>query len=318
MALRAKERAQRILLVLAYVLDQQDAGGVALVEEVVERFGVTEAELSADMELVFYDVGVSPFTPDSMVEASVDDGIITIRLGDFFRRPLQLTTDEALYLLTAGRALLAETTVAPSAALSAAVAKLTAALGATGAEIDIDLARADPALLSAVGAAVEDRSVLSIEYHSFGRDEASTRTVEPYALHARDGHWYLAAWCRTAEDVRQFRLDRVLSATVTGEEFTPRSDVDLSDEFRAPEGRTVVLDLPPSAAWVAETYPVESVEVAPDGRQRVTIVAGTDAFLERLLLRLDDGITATDATTGESLLGVRTDAARRLLTAYRD
>ena len=317
MTVRAKERAQRILLVLAHVLDRQDQGFDVTVDELVERFDLTEAELTEDMSLVFYDVGVSPFTPDSRVEVWIDDGLISVRLGDYFRRPLRLTSEEALYLLTAGEAMLAAGTV-PAAALSSAVAKLEQALGATGDVLDVDLTRVDPVLLAEIGSAVEAHRVLELDYHSFGRGATGTRTVEPYALHARDGHWYLAAWCRQADDVRQFRLDRVLTARPTGEQFTPRDDVDLTDDFRAPDGRTVALDVPPSARWVAETFPVESVESGADGRLRIVLVAGTDAFLERLLLRLGTDVTATDVATGESVLDLRRAAARRLLTAYGD
>ena len=316
MARTAKARAQRILLIVAFVLDEQELGGSVAVEDVVARFGISEKELSEDMELVFSRVGVSPFTPDAMVEAYVDDGEISIRLGDYFRRPVELTSEEALYLFTAGTALLDDPNLPPSSALASAVDKLASAFGISEAEVDVDVARADPDVLGMVADAIDRHQVLEIDYHSFGRASTGTRLVEPCALQAREGHWYLAAWCRTADDVRQFRMDRILAARPTESVFEPRDDVDLTDEFRAPQGRTVILDVPMTAGWVAETYPVESVETV-EGRLHITLLVGTTAFLERLLLRLGTDVTVTDAGTGESLLSVQAAAARRLLTAYR-
>jgi proteasome accessory factor C len=72
-----------------------------------------------------------------------------------------------------------------------------------------------------------------------------------------------------------------------------------------------VLDLPASARWVVESYPVEWTEA--DGRLRVTMhVLGT-AWLERLLLRV-----GADARVVEpaAMVDVGRDAAARLLTEY--
>ncbi|MFC0861515.1 helix-turn-helix transcriptional regulator [Sphaerimonospora cavernae] len=65
--------------------------------------------------------------------------------------------------------------------------------------------------------ALLDRRVLRIEYR--GPDGASTsRDVEPsICLGGRGGRWYLVAWCRLRDDVRVFRLDRIVSAAITDE-----------------------------------------------------------------------------------------------------
>jgi predicted DNA-binding transcriptional regulator YafY len=63
--------------------------------------------------------------------------------------------------------------------------------------------------------------VLRIRY--VDRNGAATdRFVEPLGLLATAHGWYLFAWCRTREDVRAFRLDRVESAESTGETAPPR------------------------------------------------------------------------------------------------
>jgi len=57
------------------------------------------------------------------------------------------------------------------------------------------------------------------------------RAVEPMALAATGGHWYLLAWCRRRRAGRWFRLDRIESAHVTTELAPAR---DLLETFGAP------------------------------------------------------------------------------------
>ena len=53
------------------------------------------------------------------------------------------------------------------------------------------------------------------------RDERTERTVDPMRLLLVDGKWYLEAWCRRAEGVRLFRLDRVDDVVVLDEPAAP-------------------------------------------------------------------------------------------------
>ena len=55
---------------------------------------------------------------------------------------------------------------------------------------------------------------LHLRYYVPGRDEATERDVDPMRLLVVDGRPYLEAWCRRAEALRLFRLDRVLELQV--------------------------------------------------------------------------------------------------------
>jgi proteasome accessory factor C len=77
-----------------------------------------------------------------------------------------------------------------------------------------------------VSKAIAEQRLLSFEYYKENEDEFSTRTVEPYALINGQEGWYLASFDPSRGSVRHFRLDRIKSATVTAEQFVPRSDVD--------------------------------------------------------------------------------------------
>ncbi|MFD1723081.1 helix-turn-helix transcriptional regulator [Amnibacterium endophyticum] len=83
-------------------------------------------------------------------------------------------------------------------------------------------ALADPAVLVAVSDAARRREVLRFEYG--GR--ARPRRVEPHAVVARHGRWYLLAWdgeaADGAGDWRSFRVDRIAPRAPTRLAFTPR------------------------------------------------------------------------------------------------
>ncbi|MDC7122550.1 WYL domain-containing protein [Cellulomonas fimi] len=83
------------------------------------------------------------------------------------------------------------------------------------------VAVAAPGVLRAVEDALSRERVLAIEYTGVA-GATSQRRVEPIVLTRTHGRWYLAAWCRTRDDVRWFRLDRVRRADVTAEPYEAR------------------------------------------------------------------------------------------------
>ncbi len=128
-----------------------------------------------------------------------------------------------------------------------------------------------------------------------GRDEATERDVDPMRLLVVEGRAYLEGWCRRAEAVRLFRLDRVLSLAVlevaaeVPDEAEPR-DVD-QGLFRASAADVrVVLELTAAGRWVAEYYPCEQVEELGEGRLEVSLRTPDTEWVRRLALRLgEDG-----------------------------
>ncbi|MEJ2061228.1 MAG: YafY family protein [Acidihalobacter sp.] len=66
--------------------------------------------------------------------------------------------------------------------------------------------------------AINARQVLHIDY----RDESgreSRREVEPLCLAFWGGAWTVGAWCKLREDFRNFRIDRLIEFTATGDVF---------------------------------------------------------------------------------------------------
>lgn len=85
-------------------------------------------------------------------------------------------------------------------------------------------AQPDPA---AVPAVIEDalvrRRVLRLAYCD-KQGVISEREIEPVAFLAGMHGWYLSGWCRLRAEMRVFRIDRVLTATDTGEPVPARLD----------------------------------------------------------------------------------------------
>jgi len=111
-----------------------------------------------------------------------------------------------------------------------------------------------------------------------------------------EGRTYLEGWCRRAEGVRLFRLDRVLGLTVLDvptqvPEEAQGVDVDSGPLFRPSAADVrVELELSEAGRWVAEYYPCEQVTDLADGRLLVVLRTPDTRWVRRLALRLgEDG-----------------------------
>lgn len=87
-----------------------------------------------------------------------------------------------------------------------------------------------PAVARALDEAVRHRQVLVIT-HEDEQGTLTERAVEPVALAATHGHWYLLAWCRLRTAPRWFRTDRITSAHLTAE---PAPEHDAATLFGVP------------------------------------------------------------------------------------
>ncbi len=303
-------RLQRVLALVPWILAHP--GGT--IAELAARFEVSERELERDLELLPM-CGLPPYTADRLIDVSVIDGEVEIRLAEYFERPLRLTPAEGLALLAAGRALLAVPGSDDDGPLATALAKLDDALGAPG-SLAVDVGASDQ--LQRLQDAEADDERVEIDYYSFARDEMTTRVIDPWRVFHAFGAWYVAAWCHRAQGERLFRVDRVRAVRATGERFDPASRADDDDArdlvYRPrPEDPRVTLRLAPAAEWVVESHPHESATRADDGTWRVVLAISEPAWLERLLVAL--GPDATVVAPPE-LTELGAEAAARLRRRY--
>jgi proteasome accessory factor C len=306
-------RLRRLLTVIPWIVDHQGSS----LDELAARFGIKVADLERDLELIPF-CGLPPYTPDRLIDCEVVDGRVFLRFAEYFARPLSLTPGEGFSLLAAGQALLAVPGADPKGSLAAALGKLAGVLGAgDGMAVELGPAR----YLEPLRAAAAASERVEIDYYTFGRDELTTRRIDPLAVFAAAGQWYVDAYCHRAGDDRLFRVDRVRGVRPTGEHFDTAAGGSAPGGSGAspgmfhprPSDRRVTLLLNASAAWVPESYPVESVEEMADGRLKVVLVASERAWLERLLLRLGPAAGVLDPA---EVRAEAAQAARRLLARY--
>ncbi len=285
----------------------------ATLAELATRFDVEEAELEQDLELLPM-CGLPPYTADRLIDVWVgDDGAVSIRLAEYFERPLRLTPAEGVALLAAGRTLLAVPGSDPDGPLARALEKLERTLGATGG-IAVDIGGADH--VERLRDAADHGHQLEIDYYTFARDEMTTRVVDPVRVFHAFGAWYLAAYCHRAVGDRLFRVDRVRAVRPTGVEVAPRATSDDDDGLvyrPSPDDLRVRLRLARSAAWVAESVPIESRKDLRGGRSEVVLAVSGAAFLERLVLGLGPDAEIVEPDEARATVD---RAARRILERY--
>jgi proteasome accessory factor C len=290
------DRMTRLLALVPYLTARPD--GVR-VTEVARDFGVTERQLRSDLELLWM-CGLPGYGPGDLIDLSFEGDRVRVTFTAGMVRPLRLTTDEAVALVVALRTLLELPGLAEREAVSRALAKVSTAAGhaadrVTPVVVSVD---AREEALAVVKDGLERKRALHLHYYVPARDERTERTVDPMRILLVDGKWYLEAWCRLAEGVRLFRLDRVDDVAVLDEPAAPppqahERDVDNGVYQPEPGTPTVRLRLDRGARWVAEYYPVDSVTPVdePPGGLAVTLRTADPAWARRLVASL--GGTAT-------------------------
>jgi proteasome accessory factor C len=301
----ATDRLQRLLALVPYVVSREVVG----MAETAAAFGVTERQLVDDLNMLWCVELRSP-DPYCPIDLSYEGGEIVISEAESIGRPLRLGVDEASALLVALRMLAELPGMGDRSALSRTIAKLEAAAGAAAmpsaqVAVHVDDGAAQ-AVLARVAAGLDGDRRLHLSYYVPGRDEATERDVDPMRLVMVDGRRYLEGWCRRAEAVRTFRLDRILAIEVLDIPAQVPSqaqpvDVDQGLFRPSPDDVAVVLELATAGRWVAEYYPCEDVAELGDGRLRVTLRTPDTQWVRRLALRLgEDGrVTAPAALAAE-------------------
>jgi proteasome accessory factor C len=291
------------------------------IEEAAREFGVTGAQVEADLALLFL-CGTPGGYHGDLIEAEWESGRVYLGNADTIKRPLRLGVDEALALIVGLRALATVPGIGERDAVVRALAKLEAATGSASAgssriQVVIDEGKGKEALALAQQALAAHRRV-HLRYLVPGRDESTERDVDPMRVISFDAEWYLEGWCHRAEDVRLFRVDRIDSLTILDADGTPPATAkprDLDSGVFTPhaDDQLVRVALGPGAAWVSDYYPTESVEPVPGGGAVIALRTADTAWLRRLMWRL--GSQATVLEPAELALAVR-QGARSALDAY--
>jgi proteasome accessory factor BC len=315
------ERFARLVTLASILIQAGRAGKQLPFVEVCQRLQVSDAELREDINVL----NVVNFGGGSYVlYADVrDDGMIDVDpepYSDNFDRPARLLPVEAKALIAAidliGDHL-------PEGALSGARDKIVAALGADPMEQGLQVASTsgdDSEIARVISRAISSTHMLRLEYYKANEDQFTERVVEPYALmNGREG-WYVATFDPARDAVRHFRLDRVKTAEVLDDAFTPRPEVDpaadvdgwpRTGEVEASRVARVWIS-PDRARWSREQRRVH--QDLADGSVIVELpYKGTDWLVREVLAEAGDAAVLSPPEAREA---VRT-AVERLQPAVR-
>ncbi|MFQ5530407.1 MAG: helix-turn-helix transcriptional regulator [Gemmatimonadota bacterium] len=136
-----------------------------------------------------------------------------------------------------------------------------------------------------------------IVYVSADRGAVSERSLDPYGIAVAGGFWYVIGYCGARQDVRVFRIDRILELRPTKSQFRVPSDFRLEDYvrdgrvFRSDDTTPVVIRYRGGAAARlagqadAEAHPDGTVSVChavaePDWAVRHVLGCGGEAVIE--------------------------------------
>jgi proteasome accessory factor C len=284
MASANEERLPRLLALVPYL---QARPNIAVAEAAAD-FGVTESQLRRDLTLLWM-CGLPGHGPGDLIDLSFEGETVSVVFDAGMSRPLRLTGEEALALVVALRTLAETPGLADTDAVQRALAKVEAAAGGSVdvATIAVELDH-DERLLPVLARAVDEQRALRLRYYSASRDETTERVVDPLRVFDADGRSYLEGWCRRAEGMRVFRLDRIDDAVLLDEPAAVPADVqprDLSEGVFQPAAEHLLVDLRlgPAYAWVADYYPGETAY--PDGDNvRVELRVADPGWVRALVL----------------------------------
>jgi proteasome accessory factor C len=201
-------RTARLLDLVPYLNTHQ---GIAL-KELANHFDVTPAQMSADL-MTLWMCGLPGYTPLELMDLEFESGYVTIKNASTLAKPRTITFQEGVALLL-GLDLVAASLPEDRKDLTIAIGSLRERLTKVlGVPIKLSVVPSASGSLSAtITQSVQNNGGLKIRYHSLYKDHVSDRSVMPVDLYESDGHEYMRAFCFTAGDYREFRVDRIQSA----------------------------------------------------------------------------------------------------------
>ena len=204
-------RTARLLDLVPFLNTHQ---GIAL-KELAAHFDVTPTQMSADL-MTLWMCGLPGYTPLELMDLEFESGFVTIRNASTLAKPRTITFQEGVALLL-GLDLVASSIPEERADLLNSVQSLRERLTKLlGVPIKLSVVAATSGAVSTtITQAIQSNGGLEIRYHSLYKDQISERSVMPIDLYDSNGQQYMRAFCFTANDYREFRVDRIESARAT-------------------------------------------------------------------------------------------------------
>ena len=202
-------RTARLLDLVPFLNTHQ---GISL-KELAQHFGVTPTQMSADLTTLWM-CGLPGYTPLELMDLEFESGYVSIRNAPTLSKPRVITFQEGVVLLL-GLDLIASSLPEDRLDLLVIIDSLRKRLTSNmGTQIKLSAApHSSSAVISAIKQAIANNAGLSIRYHSLYKDLITDRVILPIEQFEIGNHQYLRAYCYSALDYREFRIDRIEHAT---------------------------------------------------------------------------------------------------------
>ncbi|MFV1988834.1 MAG: helix-turn-helix transcriptional regulator [Gemmatimonadota bacterium] len=265
----ARDQLQRIL----YLLPAAGGEG-AEIGQLADALGVSPEVVVSDLDEVAARAYYHAAGPADQFNVFIEPDRVRVQTTGDFRRPPRLDPRETVALSVGVRVLAGERDEETRRGLLDLAERLESDLGTVRIEefrpdvaIQGDGEDSADELRGHLSDAVDGRRVVTFQYLKSQADEAETRRLEPYALVSSAGRWYTIGHDRDRDDLRAFRVDRMLGLTMLDEMFEAPEDFDVDlylsgrQVYRAADGVTAVIRYRASIArWILERGDAEECE----------------------------------------------------------
>jgi predicted DNA-binding transcriptional regulator YafY len=189
--------------------------------ELAERFEVTVRTVERDL-LALQEAGVPIWAqpgPGGGYGLNVDTTLPPLNLtpAEAAAIATALAATRAMPFAEAGRSALQKLTGVMASAPKDSASRLVSHIRVVQGPLHTPASSVDEVIQQALLASV----AVEMTYRDFQSRE-TVRVVEPAGLVGTRHGWYLAAWCRLRQAPRAFRLDRIVSASLTTEPMPAR------------------------------------------------------------------------------------------------
>jgi proteasome accessory factor C len=294
-------RTARLLDLVPYLNTHQ---GIAL-KELAQHFDVTQAQMSADLTTLWM-CGLPGYTPLELMDLEFESGFVSIRNAPTLSKPRAITFQEGVALLL-GLDLIASSLPDDRQDLLAATKSLQERLTKIlGVPIKLSVATGTSGAVStAIAQALQTNAGLVIRYHSMYKDLITQRTVIPVDTYQTETNHYMRAYCLSALDYREFRVDRIERATPI--EVTTTHDL----VNRNSQKISFTLAVMQASRDVAERFGIANIEIGTS----VELSSYSKQWIERSVM------ASGGAAHLETPLDIRAEVARKarlMLNRYKE
>ena len=272
-------RTARLLDLVPFLNTHQ---GISL-KELAQRFDVSPAQMSADLTTLWM-CGLPGYTPLELMDLEFESGYVTIRNAPTLSKPRSISFDEGVALIL-GLDLLASSLTTDKQDLATLIEELKAKISTKiGLPVSLNAQpKSSPLVTSALSESLSKSMCLIIRYHSLYRDEITERTIQPLELLQENENQYVRAFCFSAGAMRDFRVDRIIEASLTSERpsdknsTTNSSTIDFSISLQKPS-RDVV-----------ERFDIDYSDIS----STLNLQSFSQQWIERSVMASGDGVELT-------------------------